>query len=201
MVGARTEAGPTVEEAGTRTRAVRVGAAGRIARAEAVGDNSARGGRAVEGACSVGAVAGAAVDLAEGDRRVRHRRRGRVAGGLVTATADMREMAAGTAVLLGRQADIRPGLKAVELTGALAMVTAEATEVVTMATVGPAMRTAVTLPPVDPVMATAEIQAATTELMPAGEVAKATGTRTEIRAMVAAVMECLRIAAMLETLG
>jgi hypothetical protein len=192
MVGARTEAGPTgavrtVEEAGTRTRAVRAGAAGRIARAE-VGDILARGGRA-------------AVGLAEDDRRVRNRWRGRVAGDRVTATAGTWEIAAGTVVLRGRRGDIRPGRKAVELTDDPAMVTAEDTVVATLATVGPAIRTAVTVPLVDPLMATGEIRAATTGLVPVGEVVRGTGTRMEIRAMVAAVMGRLRIAAMLETLG
>lgn len=193
MVGARTEAGPTgavrmVGEVGTRTRAVRMGAAGLIARAEVVGDILAPAGRAEAGACLVEA-AGAVVDLAEGDR-VRHRWRGQVAGDRATPVADM---AVGTAVLRGRRAGIPPGLKAVELTGDLGMVTAEAMVVTTLATVGPAIRTAATVPPVDGGMATAETPAATTATMAGREVAVLTGTHTEIRATHAVDMERRRI--------
>jgi hypothetical protein len=199
MVGARTEAGPTgavrmAVEADTRMRVVRMGAAGRIVRAEAEGDILARDGRAVAGTCWVGEAAGAGVDLEGGDRRVRRRWRGRAAGDRATAAEDM---AAGTAVLRGRLADIRPGLKAVELTGDLATVTAEATVVVTLATVGLAMRTADTAAPVDLLTTTSGTRADTTATLVGHEVAVDTATRTEIRAMVAVVMGRLQIAAML----
>jgi hypothetical protein len=198
MVGPRTEAGPTgavrmAVEADTRMRVVRMGAAGRIVRAEAEGDILARDGRAVAGTCWVGEAAGAGVDLEGGDRRVRRRWRGRAAGDRATAAEDM---AAGTAVLRGRLADIRPGLKAVEM-GDLATVTAEATVVVTLATVGLAMRTADTAAPVDLLTTTSGTRADTTATLVGHEVAVDTATRPEIRAMVAVVMGRLQIEAML----
>jgi hypothetical protein len=129
MVGARTEAGPTAAEAGTRMEAALMEAVGRIARAAAEEGISAPAGRVavVRASAAAAVMEDSGEDSEAGDRRDIRRRHGRVA-----ARTEARRHARRAAIRRGRTAAEAMGALAgatvAHLTGRVGLVTAADTE-------------------------------------------------------------------------
>ncbi len=127
MVGARTEAGPTAAEAGTRMGTALMEAVGRIVRAAAEEGISAPAGRVVRISAVAETAEGSGPDSAEADHRDIRRRHGRVAAHTEAPRHASRE--AIRRVLTEAEAmGALAGATVVHLTGRVGLVTAADTE-------------------------------------------------------------------------